>query len=356
MKEIQVSLDYSKVPEERKFELDASLRSTVDQYQLDQSNFQNDLQDVYEGAARFLQQYEVSNKFLQNPEKLLFTLAITDEWLSSTSLNEKKGLLDVFKIVAIDENSEPPVNTSARINRLADKGYDFAADFVPEEDNLNYEGIREYVKHTADIELTNALLREVEKWDENSILYTVRQKANITPETEIPFELHVLTKKSHELQNIYGYPAFYFEHNQQMVIVLPEDYELSEFEHEYMHAQVMGLATGYLDILFRGVDEGITETFSSYPSRYIWQRIALNEFYKQNEGLVDKLREAYLDRTESKTEKYIELFKTISLKTFLLMSRLSPMNDSEESLDMLKRAYISPVQVLSALDKNRRRS
>lgn len=75
-----------RVPEYRK-----GLEAAEEEYSIAASSYKNNREVVMDGAVRLLSGYDIDPFFSTSPERNLFALAISDAWLSTDSIREKKS-------------------------------------------------------------------------------------------------------------------------------------------------------------------------------------------------------------------------------------------------------------------------
>jgi quinol monooxygenase YgiN len=188
-------------------------------------------------------------------------LAIADVWISAKDIENKKSLLDVLKLLAVDLYQTKTLSGKVRV--LAERGLSRGAEFHPNagEGNSFQEWINKLVDWANDFKDTTASLKVLEvmnDWSQSSKLTGVRTKLGIHPDNEKPVEIIVLTKSQEEMLEELGCTSYYLKDSRtdSVYLVFNTDHEqYDSIEHEYAHSQSEGLDSWYGSFIFRGLNE-----------------------------------------------------------------------------------------------------
>lgn len=330
------------------------LRKAAEFYQLPDSAFRHDRYEVILSAVRLLSGYDIDPVFLDDPERNLFALAIADTWLATDEIREKKALLDILKLVATGVTKEKQYQTlSGKVQMWSYHESPRGTEFDPmaERGSTHREYIAELRKYIAkhhDAKLTKEAVAILDDWGENSVLHHVREKLAVTPQNENQGEVAVLDLHWEKMQNDIGVAAFRLSERGEQVIVFNRDY-LRSIEHEYAHSQSTGLVTGYMDLLFRGLTEALTEYATSEPETYLEQRLFLRRLLKERPEYEYLLYEAYVGNPTARRDLFSRIAADYGLIGYLIMARVSPEDIPQMSGRVGQSIYIHPLEASNAL-------
>lgn len=188
-------------------------------------------------------------------------------------------------------------------------------------------------------------------WNEGSKLDHVRKRLGVSSkENERPYKVAVLNKTASEMADELGYTSFYISREDEFIIVFNRDYHQPDsIEHEYAHSQSDGMSNWYQRLLFRGVNEALTESSTSTPQSYRAQREFLNQLLHDHPEYEDTLYEAYVGNEESRTKIFSEIIKDYGVEGFLTFARVAPIDNPKMSGNIGKSIYIDPNQALKTL-------
>lgn len=354
------SLDYTKVEgDENLHEYETGIRSAIETYSIGDSAFSNPKEQVIQGAVRLLGGYEIDPLFTSIPERNLFALAISDAWLSTSSIKEKKALLDILKLVAIGIKEDQQYGTySKKVRVLSSHGVHRGVQFDPEatEANSHSEYIRmltKYIEENTDDEQTEEVSAILSDWSDESKLSHVRRKLGIADsESERSFNIIVLNKSAQQMYDDVGYTSLYISRTGEFTVVFNRDHRQADsLEHEYAHSQSDGLNRWYQRLLFRGVNEALTEGSTSHPSTYPDQRQFLNSFLEDHPEYEEIMYKTYVGDEEARSKLFSLIVNDYDLTKFLTFARVAPMDNPKMSGYIGESIYIKPDVSLTVLTK-----
>lgn len=356
------SLDYTKVEgDENAPNYEAGIRSAIETYSIKDSAFSNPKEEVIQGAVRLLSGYEVDPLFTSIPERNLFALAISDAWLSTSSIKEKKALLDILKLVATGIKENQQFGTySNKVKVLSEHGIPRGTEFNPEFSIQNtyseyVDMLIRYIQDNVNDMLTKEVSAILEDWSDNSKLGHVRKKLGITDrKSERPFNVVVLNKTAQQMYDEVGYTSLYvyISSADNLTIVFNSNYkEADSLEHEYAHSQSVGLHRWYRQLLFRGVNEALTERATSNPTTYPEQRKFLDSFINDHPEYEELMYKAYVGDEEARSKLFSLIVNDYDLTKFLIFARVAPIDNPKLSGYIGESIYIKPDVALSVLRK-----
>jgi hypothetical protein len=345
---------YKAESDPRALEYRRGLRRAVEAFQLTDSAFRNDRYEVILGAIRLLSGYDVDPVFTANPQRNLFALAIADAWLSTEEIREKKTLLDILKLVATGLTAEGEFrafSNKVRVwsNHESLRGTEF--DPAAESGNSHREYIAEVKKFMEthySPHLTQEALAVLADWGPGSLLHRVREKLGVHPENETSGGIVVLNRSWQQMQAELGVAAFRLYDRGEQVLVFDREY-WDSFEHEYAHSQSESLSFGFMQLLFRGLDEALTENATSSPETYPQQRRVLRNLLASHPEYEELLYRAYVGHQAAKLEFLSRLANDFGLTGLLTLARLSPIDNPKMSGQVGQTLYIEPDAVRLAL-------
>lgn len=359
MSENGIRLNYIKAegdfrtPEHRK-----GLETAIETYSISNDSFKNNKDDVVEGAVRLLSGYDVDSSFSTEPERNLFALAISDAWLSTDSIKEKKSLLDILKLVATGEDKDQNYGTlSGKVKILSQHGIPRGAMFDPDaEENSHSKYVTMLLKYSednADSDLTEEVAEIMSDWGENAKLQQVRAKLGLnSKEDERPFKVIVLDKTAQEMFDDVGYTSFYVSKPDGLIIVFNRDYQKSDsIEHEYAHSQGVGVDEWYQHLLFRGVNEALTEGSTKVPQSYPIQREFMNKIFAVHPEYENLLYKAYVGDMEARKVIFSKMVNDYGMRGFLTFARVAPIDNPKMSGYIGESIYIEPNRALKMLKR-----
>lgn len=342
------------IPEQRE-----KLRSAISTYQIPDTAFQHSPEQTIEAALRLLEEYKVDSAFFDDPERNVFALAIADAWLSTDRRAEKKSLLNILKLVSVNEISAGDSETlSGKVRILSESDISRGTLFDPkyqdkEEDGkegkndlLDFERrIQIYINEHVDTEETAKVEQWLSTWDEWTPFEHVRKSLDISPETQKKVEIIILTKNSKEIHADTRSRAFCIHSGTGIFIILPQNWS-SFIEHEYVHSQGKGLYAGYQGLLFDGINEALTESMVTIPHEYLQQRAILKEVLSVHPEYEPLLKAAYVGNSESRKIFFSKLIQDYGLDGFLTLSRSSPRDNISRNGKIGESIYLRPGEVL----------
>jgi hypothetical protein len=345
------SLDYSKVEGDNNVpEYHRGIQLAIETYTVADSVFNNPKEQVIQGAVRLLSEYEVDPLFASLPESNLFALAISDTWLSTHSTTEKKSLLDILKLVTVGIKEDVKYGTySHKVRVLSNHSLPRGIQFDPEATQINSSSeyvrmVIEYISENQDHDQTKEVSSILHDWSDDSKLSHVRGKLGIMrPDLERPFNIIVLNKSAQQMYESLGYSALCMIKDNEFTTVYNRDYShFDTLEHEYAHSQSDGLHYGYQGLLFRGINEALTEASTSSPSVYLKQRQFLNIFLEQNPEYEELMYKAYVGSSEARSKLFSSFINDYGMIKFLTFSRVSPIDNPKMSGTIGESIYIQP--------------
>lgn len=220
-----------------------------------------------------MQEYKVDQIFITDFERNLLVLALSDAWLSSETIKEKKALLDILKLVATGANANGEYGTlSSKVKLLTTHGSPRGTQFNPDSTAANshseyIDEVIKYIEEHTDIAATAEVSKTMVDWSSESKLAEVRNKLQIAgPHSEKPFEVIVLNQSAFEMINSIGLASFFLVVGNKYTVVFNSDYQrFDSLEHEYAHSQSVGIDRWYQNLLFRGINEAVTEESIRIP-------------------------------------------------------------------------------------------
>lgn len=214
--------------------------------------------------------------------------------------------------------------------------------------------VMKYVRDHADTEATESVRRILSDWGDRSKLEHVRSKLRVeAPDEEEPFEVIVLTKTAQELFNDIGYTSFYISSPDGFTVVFNRDLEKADsLEHEYAHSQGMGINSWYQQLLFRGMNEALTENATSAPASYPAQRSFLNQIIEDNPKYEKVMYRAYVGSESARRMMFTMMVRDYGLEGFLTFARVAPIDNPRLSGNIGESIYIAPHQAIRKLQKN----
>ncbi len=322
------------------------IEQVLSKYEIDGEAFSHPKDKVIENAIRILNGYEIQPRFLEDPEKVLFALAIADSWDKDLPIEEKKALLTCFKLISVDSSdSGTNISTSDKILRLSDRENSSAELFDPSKPTLQKEMVKDVLNlmnTDTNIGLTADLQEQMRDMSDNGLLYGVRKRLGI--QKEEPFEICVLNIKMQELIDKFGFPLMNLTIRNRKILILGSDvdYYYKSVQHEYIHSQSgRGLHRGYGGLLGRGLDEAFTESNTSTPETYQEQCRILDIIISKNQNYKALFRECYMQRDPDSKNLYKQLIKDYKLTGFLRLQRMSADADNIEG-HTISRIFLKP--------------
>lgn len=320
-----------------------ALLSTIMHYSVPNNALHHPTNNVIEGALRLLTGYDIQPDFVTDNERNLFVLAIADTWLTNKSLSEKKALLDILKLIATESNNEGHVvSYSDKVVRLSSHGSYRGIDFDPSVEQNSPEEfmskILNYIHDNEDKDKTNEFSLKVSDWKEQSILYHVRKKIGLSKTEEYPVKIVVLKKPGKEIHQDFGVNNFTYETESEALIVLCSDNRLGDLEHEYAHSQSTGISVDFQDILFRGINEGLTELTVTNPLLYAPQRAFLSRLFRIKPTYKTMLYKMYMGNQEARKEFFHRLINDFDIGKLLVIARISPKVEPSDHMSYISSA------------------
>lgn len=168
--------------------------------------------------------------------------------MSTSSIKEKKALLDILKLVATGIKRDQQYGTfSNRVRALSSHGVLRGVQFDPEATESNshseyFKMLTKYIEENTDDEETEQVSKILNNWDGGSKLSYVRQKLRIAdPKSERCFRIVVLRKSAQQMYNDLGYASLYISRGNEFTVVFNRDHRKADsLEHEYAHSQSVG--------------------------------------------------------------------------------------------------------------------
>lgn len=339
---------------------ETALQQAIEHYAVTDGAFNNPKQIVIEGACRLLSGYEVDPLFVDIPERNLFALCIADRWLSTKKIREKKALLDILKLVAVGVKKDLNYGTlSNKVRVLSEHGNPRGSHFDPEASIANSHNeyidmLSRYIVDNQDEAKTVEVTKMLQDWSETSKLSGVRKKLQIqSPQEERSFNVIVLNKTAQEMADDLGYTSLYLSRGGQFTVVFNSDYQLADsLEHEYAHSQSDGLSVFYQHLLFRGVNEALTEGSKPNPATYPDQRAFLNLFLEKNPTYEDLLYKAYVGDETARKQIFSMIVNDYGLEAFLTFARVAPIDNPKMSGVIGESIYIAPKLAISLMESS----
>lgn len=366
-------LNYVKVEgDERKLDYEGGVRSAIDTYSIPDRSFRNGKEETIKGAVRLLSGYDVDPLFLKAPERNLFALAVSDAWLSTNSITEKKKLLDILKLVSTGVTKDNRFGTlSGKVMVMSEHGIARGTMFDPEYTTRNSQDkvqrqkqtgnthseyislLQNYVEENKDEAQTEKVKSLLTDWGEDAKMTAVRKKLKVTREKERPFTVLVLNKNARQMLDDVGYTSLYISSDTSFTLVFNHDWKQADsLEHEYAHSQSDGLSRWYQDLLFRGMNEALTENATSNPKTYPVQREVLNQILTIHPEYETLMYEAYIGSNESRQSLFAKLIEDYGLEGFLVLARVAPIDNPKMSGEIGRSVYIEPNEATKVFIKN----
>ncbi|MEO6508321.1 MAG: hypothetical protein ABIO02_00040 [Patescibacteria group bacterium] len=338
------------IPKVASFE--SALKDTIGALEIPSSAFNTRVSDVVWTATELLEEHQMLPEFAHSYERLLFALAIGNEW-HAASFPERIDLENVLKLAAVDESET--YSYSIKVSELAGAGYDSGLYFDPESvnagivswDKNRVSSVNEYADLNQD-KIASLRLQQRLKY-EKRLLQSVKDKLHIIEETEWPYEIQVLNKSCRQINEDIGGAAWCLLNPGKSTMILGRDFRLGHLQHEYAHTQSLdGVMSGYQGMLFTGLNEGITESKIASPYTYEFQRY-LYRYITNNSKGKELVNKAYRD-SSYKLDLYSYLVQKFGLRGYLAIARVGD-NDSH-GIDLENSIYLTPEKVLDRLFKN----
>ena len=366
-------LNYAKVEgDERKLDYEGGVRGAIDTYSIQDRSFRNGKEETIQGAVRLLSGYDVDPLFLEVPERNLFALAVSDAWLSTNSITEKKKLLDILKLVSTGVTEDNRFSTlSGRVRVMSEHGIARGTMFDPEyatrnpQDKIQVQKqagnthseyfflLQKYIEENKDETQTEKVRSLLTDWGEDAKMTAVRKKLKVTREKERPFTVLVLNKNAQQMLDDVGYISLYISSDTSFTLVFNHDWEqVDSLEHEYAHSQSDGLNRWYQHLLFRGINEALTENATSIPKTYPIQRDVLNQILNIHPEYEHLMYEAYIGDNESRRLLFAKLIEDYGLEGFLVLARAAPIDNPKMSGEIGQAVYIEPKEAANLFIKN----
>lgn len=366
-------LNYSKVEgDERKPNYENGVRSVVETYSIPDNAFRHGKEEIIGGAVRLLSGYDVDPLFLDEPERNLFALAISDAWLSTESITEKKRLLDILKLVSTGIKEDKSfASLSGKVRVLSEHGSARGTMFDPEFTTRNSQDkvqgqrqagnshseyislVQQYIEENKDDEQTRRVKDILTDWGEKSKMSKVREKLKVSKDREKSFNVFVLNKKAQQMYDDLGYTSLYISSDTSFTIVFNHDWEQADsLEHEYAHSQSDGLNRWYQHLLFRGMNEALTENATSSPKTYPVQREVLQQILNVHPEYESLMYDAYIDGKEARRVLFSKLIDDYGLDGFLVFARVAPIDNPKMSGEIGQAVFIEPQNATEFFVKN----
>lgn len=371
--EVFKKLNYSKVEgDARRQNYEKGLRDAIETYSIHDSAFRHNKAETIKGAARLLSGYDVDSLFLEEPERNLFALAIADAWLSTKSITEKRSLLDILKLVATGVKEDKNFGTlSGKVRVLSEHGLARGTMFDPEFTEINSQEkakakgqggnshieysnfIQKYINENIDYEQTWRVAGILTNWGQESKLSRVREKLKVSQDKERPFNVLVLNKTAQQMLEDLGYTSLHISTDTSSTIVLNRDWEQADsLEHEYAHSQSDGLSMWYQGLLFRGMNEALTENATSNPKTYPAQREVLRQILTVHPEYETIMYDAYIGGSEARQALFSKIINDYGLEGFMVFARVAPIDNPKMSGKIGQAVFIEPEKAIEFFVKN----
>ncbi len=345
-----LGLNHLKVQGDKRLpDYEKGMSSVIDIYSIPDSAFEHDKRRVIEGAVRLLSGYDVNSLFLEEPERSLFTLAIANAWLSTKKTDEKRKLLDILKLLCVRDKENMKFGTfSGRVRILSEQGFSRGVMFDPENKSGNQysehiKALQNYIKANASTEQTLVVHNILTDWTTQSLLDKVRKKLRVTQDKERPFDVLVLNKSALQMTTEIGYASFNIGDSITSTMVFNSDWQrYNSLEHEYAHSQSLGLLRWSQYMLFRGINEALTEETTSNPMNYIEQRKVLKQILDSHPDLETLMYDAYIGNGDARKALFSKILTYYGLGGFLVFARMAPLDIPQISDKIGKSVYIDP--------------
>jgi hypothetical protein len=233
----------SHYPHERKENsqdlFERGIRSALNTYKVPEQAFEHDPNLSIRSTVQLLHQYQIVPEFTDDPEKLLFAVAVGDSLLHQIDPERIQSRHAVLKAVAVGKNGEKKYTTqSGLVNTLATLGDKNALWYHPEfADELTWKdtelSVEDFITEYGSDYLTDEARKKIKSWKKSSVLHTVRTNLGITKRTEHEVHVAVVNLDQWQVNEKMIGGAFYAPW--MKTIVLPKD--LYGFDHEYAHSQ-----------------------------------------------------------------------------------------------------------------------
>lgn len=345
---------------ENLYKYKVGIQLAIKTYSIEDSAFSNPKKQVIQYAIRLLNAHEVDSFIASIPELNLFVLAISDAWLSTNCIKEKKALLDILKLIIIQMkiNQQNIYNKTIKdflshcISRITQSNPKITKDDLHSE---YIKMITQYIEENKDDEETKKVLAILNDWGDESQLSKIRRKLGIVNKRlERPFNVVVLKKSAQQMMEDIQFVAFFMRRSGKNTVVFNNEYNNSNsFEHEYVHSQSDGLSYLYNGLLFHGINEALTEELTSHPKTYPNQRYFLNSFLKDHPNYEEIMYKAYIGDKKAKSKLFSLIVNDLGLIKFLIFARVASIDDPIRSKYTGESIYIKPDVALTILSKQK---
>lgn len=341
------------------YDYEHGFNAAIEVYNIENSAFRHPKANIFKTANRLFHAYEIDPKISFDAEANLITLALADQWLSSRTHDERKGILDTLKLIAVGPGLfGTPITYSRKVLELSKRRLLRGTTFDPEAEAGNSSNdytkkIDHYIETNFDPAMTEEMKEKLALWNPDNPLNSVRTKLKLTPKTERPLKLKILTKTSDEMSRDVNFTATTRYDNLLGTATIIVGSNLRSLEHEFAHYQFDGIAAGYNGYLFLALTEAMTENCTSKPKSYPAQRQAMERLFSAIPGLEDVMYEAYKGQNKSKIEAFSNIINTLGLEGFLLLARMTPVAtkvpaNKPEIYNGLEKVFV-PVESVIAL-------
>ncbi len=109
----------------------------------------------------------------------------------------------------------------------------------------------------------------------------------------------------------------------------------------------------YQFLLFRGINEALTEGSKPNPSTYPDQRRFLNLFLEENPSYEELFYRAYVGDENARIKIFSMIVNDYGLEKFLLLARVAPIDNPKMSGGIGQSIYIEPDLALSQMKSNK---
>jgi hypothetical protein len=341
-------------PEQKKTAFEGRMRQSLQDHGLTEAVFTNSAERVITRAQELLETHHMDPHFGDDPEQMIFAVAIADKLEQQTDPQEREALDTVLKLVAVGPTDRYTYTTQSKIvETLANQGEPQALWLHPHYYDQTWHSTKARLEQpllqNKDVRLTQQANQLANHWGPRSLLHHVRQQQTISQFTEKPFTIIVSADTGAAFQQQVSAQAFYKPTTR--TIVLPRDYTKQDLEHEYSHSQRIFQPFGYQGLLWDAIDEANTESMVTRPEVYSDQRFVLRILHRNIPHLRKDLQAATQDNTDARKTILMNIVMWYGFDGMLAIARMQAHED-ENSIE--KKVTIPPLEVAELLGKKDR--
>lgn len=303
-------------------------------YNLKDSSFFSDrLDEVVTWSINLLEAYSMDPSFLRdNPENVLLTLAVAQEFLQTRDPQERERLHLIFAFGADNPYSDEHFNYSEEVmdrytNNYVPSKKDRSSSprLLPEEVGVRRINLPDAIAEDFSHIFTSGRESAVIDLSIKRVLLSVCHRLDMSPSALANIDIVFLPEPSNTLSSIGTLGMTEALGNGRIRITLSSDADPHVLEHEALHALLGNqLVRGYNGILFSGANEAWTERLTESPREYSMQRIILDEIFDRYPKLVQSFGAAVAGDKEARMDFFIELIGHYGIAAYLQFALFSP--------------------------------